>query len=819
MLHSFRQDVKFALRNLLKRPAFTVVAVLTLALGIGANTAVFTIVDSFLFQKLPVRDAGELVIVAETTAESPPFDISYPNMEDYRGQEEIFQGIAGEATFFSQFKAGRESERAVVNAATANFFALLGLEAAQGRVWTPEEGRRGQAGDVIVLSNGFFQRRFAGDLSIIGSSVELSGRPVNIIGVLPGYFHGTRAFVEPDIYAPEAALSFLASNPDNIFQRRDSALFRAIGRLREGVSVEQARQSLASLSQRLAETYPETNQGVRAVAYPEEMARMETGAVVFLPPVALVFSVLVGLVLLIACANVANLLLARAAGRGKEIAIRTALGAGRLRIARQMVAESVLLALTGALAGFGLAYLATQYLETVRIASDLDFHLHFDPNLHVFAFAFLAAVGAGILAGLLPGWQATRRDFNEVLKDSGRGSSSGRQRLRGALVVTQVAVSLVLLVCTGLFVRSAWNVSDMDLGFARENRLLLTTDVSLLNMEEPQGRNFYDQLLRRIRALPGVESASNSDYIPINVYSGIDTVYIQGEEGKDAKSGHVMPSNSVNTQYFETIGTPILRGRVFQQEDDQEGRPVAIVNEKFAQTYWPDENPLGKRISVESTEGPWMEVVGVARNSVYNLPGETVPPYLYKPFLQDYRALQVVQVHTGGDPVALLGNIRQEIRELAPDLPLFDVRTMETHLREGKAAFLFGLAGQMVGTFGLIGLVLAAVGLYGVISYSVTQRTQEIGIRMALGAGSTRILSLVLRQGLLLAGLGVVVGALLALPVANLLANMLVNLSPTDPATYGFVALLLIAISLLATFIPARLRAARIDPIIALKAD
>ncbi|HSR67841.1 MAG TPA: ABC transporter permease [Acidobacteriota bacterium] len=820
MLHSFGQDLKLAVRNLAKRPGFTVAAVVTLALGIGANTAVFTIVNSFLFHQLPVEDAGQLVIIAQQASEDVmPNNVSYPNMEDYRRLDEVFSDVAGEVTLLSQFKSGGEPERVIVTAATANYFSLLRLEAARGRIWSLEEGRRGQAGDVVLISYRFFQQRFNASPSTLGSTVELSGRPVTIIGVLPEKFWGTNSFIESDIYAPEASLTFLTADPDSIFEQRERMTFRTMARLREGVTLEQARQALAAMSTRLQERYPETNRGVRALAYPESMARLETGAVTFLPPVAMIFSVLVGLVLLIACANVANLLLARAAGRGKEIAIRTALGAGRLRIARQMVTESVLLSFLGAVAGFAIAWACTQYLENVPIASDFKFQLNFDPNLRVFAFAFLAAVVAGVLAGLLPGWQATRQDFNEALKDSGRGSSSGRQRLRSALVVTQVAVSLILLVVTGLFVRSSWNAADMDLGFARQNRLLLTTDVSLVSMDEAQGRQFYDQLLRQVRTLPGVVSATTAAFIPINISNGIDIVHIQGDEGEEAKSGHVMPRNTVNTDYFETIGTPIVQGRGFAEEDDPEGRRVAVVNQKFVETYWPGQNPLGKQVSTEGPDGPWMEIVGVARNSVYNLPGETTPPYIYTPFKQRYSSQQIVHVQTAGEPTALLGSIRGEIRRLAPDLPLFDVRTMETHLREGKGSFLFSIASTMVGSFGLIGLVLAAVGLYGVISYSVAQRRQEIGIRMALGAGNRRILSMVLRQGLLLAAIGVLLGALLAIPVAGLFANMLVDLSPLDPVTYAVVALALVAMSLLATWIPARLRALRVDPIIALRAE
>jgi predicted permease len=548
------------------------------------------------------------------------------------------------------------------------------------------------------------------------------------------------------------------------------------------------------------------------------MDRLEPGASAFLPPIAAIFMGLVSLVLLIACANVANLLLARAAGRRKEIALRAALGAGRWRIVRQLLTESLLLAVLGGGAGLLLAHWATGVIGSVRIASDLPFDFRFTPDYHVFGFALALAVLAGVVSGLVPAFQAARTDLNEALKEGGRGAGSGavRQWLRSSLVVAQVAVSLVLLVTAFLFVQSLWNMGSMDLGFRTENRLLLELDLSLRNYDEARGRIFYRDLLERLRALPGVRSATLAQYLPISLNNDSTKVIPEGQVETAGEPLRPMGYNVVQTDYFKTMGMPIVEGREFTPDDIREGRDVVIVNQVLAERLWPGQTPIGKRLSVTTDKGPFLEVVGVARKAIYNLPGERPRGFLYLPFSWRYDASQIIQIHTEGDPLERLPAVRNEIQSLDSELALFEVRSMEEHIRHGKGSMLLGVASGLAGSFGLIGMMLAAIGLYGVIAYSVSQRRHEIGIRMALGASPGGILRMVVSQCAALTFIGAGLGLAGALALTRTFGFLLVGVSPGDPWTLASVCLVLIGVAVLSTAVPAW-RAMRVEPMVVLR--
>jgi predicted permease len=614
----------------------------------------------------------------------------------------------------------------------------------------------------------------------------------------------------------------LESDYKEYLENRSARGWYVVARLKGGVSLDEARAAVATMARHLEKEYPETNHQMRAFVFPEPMARMEPAATDYFPPVAAIFMVLVSLVLLIACANAANLLLARASERRREMALRSALGAGRLRIMRQLLTESLLIALAGGVAGLIMAYWAGTVLASIRVASDIPIHLDFQMDYQVFGYALLVALAAGVISGLAPGIHAARANLVDALKEGGRtGAGSARQPLRSLLVAAQVAISLVLLVCTGLFIRSMVNVTRTDPGFEMENRIMLTADTSLRNYDEEEGRAFFRDLLGRVRTLPGVRSAATARFIPMGYENSANRIFLEGEgEGltEDQDTSQVF-YNTVSSDYFTTMGIPILDGRPITEQDTETSRKIVVINQKMADQFWPGDNPIGKRFGSEGPEGPFLEVVGIVKTGFYLFPGEPPTPLFYRPMKQSYREQQTLFVHAEADPTSLLPAIRGEARAIDPDMPVFDVRTLESHVMQGKAVLLFQLPAKLVGAFALIGAILAGLGLYGVIAYSVTQRSHEIGVRVALGASSSSIVRLVLIKGIVLGALGIGLGLLLALAVTSTFAYLLVGVSASDPTTYGTVSLMVLLVALTACYIPARFRAARIDPVIALREE
>jgi predicted permease len=818
---ALRQDLRYATRLLRSRPGFSVLAILTLALGIGANTAIFSVVNGLMFRTLPgAKQADSLVSISILRSGFLfPMGMSYPNYQDFAQLKEAFSGA-----IVSSFMPARLSDnlndarRVQLTMVSSNYFGFLGVPMALGRDFTADEAKNMGSGNVLVLSNEEWRAHFASDPTVIGRSVKVNGNPFTIIGVAPADFSGTQGLLVTDGYVPTTAGDRLSTGVEKWLASRGAGGWNVIARLQDGVSVEQAGQAAHTLADRLAKDWPEDNPGLNAVVYPESRTRLEPSAAVYLPPIATVFMSLVGLVLLIACANLANLLLVRGISRRKEVAIRSSLGASRLSIVRQFMVESLVLAFLGGAAGLLMARWGAAVLAGVSLATDIRMRFDFSLDYRVFAFALIAATLAGLLAGLVPAVQASKTNLSDAMKEGGdRGGSARRHWLRSGLVVVQLAVSLVLLVAAGLFVRSMLNVAAMDWGFAIEGRLMLTTDADLAGMSEEQGREFYHRLLEEARALPGVVSASTAQSVPFGMGQDGSDVYIEGRDlgGKDAP---MILSNVVNTDYFATIGTPLLRGRAFGEGDQKDTPGVAIINERMAEEFFPGKDPLGQRISIKSANGPWLEIVGIAKTTQYIIPGENPRAYVYLPFTQNYRTAQILHISAKSAPEALLPMLRERIRALAPEMPIFDVRTMRTHIEKGKASVIFELGSGLVGCFGLIGLILAAIGLYGVMALRGGQRTREFGIRIALGASAKRLVGEVLGHGVGLALLGIGLGVTAALFVTGLFAHLLVGVGPRDPVVFGLVALFLLGSRWLQAWFR-RYGRAGVDPMTSLRCE
>ena len=812
------QDLKFGVRALLKNPAFAAVAVVTLALGIGVNSTVFSIVNEYLFRPLPVKDPDHLVALGtkDSTFEVP-YEISYPNYEDLRDRTEVFaDAIAFQNTVFN-LSADGQAERAWAELVTGNYFSMLGVDPAVGRTFTEDEGRVPGAQSVVVLSYPYWQRRFGGQESAIGKAVRLNGLPFTIIGVAPESFKGTESVLAFDVYVPFGMKDQLYPKSAGRYRERGNTGLHVLARLKPGVGLDQARSAVNVLALQLEQEYPETNKSLGFAVELETHSRPVISIAESVPRIAGVFMALVGLVLLIACANVANLMLARATGRQKEMAIRVALGASRARVARLLLTESMVLAAAGGAVGWLLSFWAVDWLSSIRLSTDAPVRFNIGPDWRVQVFSLCVALATGLIAGLAPALQSSSPNLNESLKEGGRTSAaSGRHRIRNLLVVGQISVSLLVLICAGLFIQSARNAEKIDIGFRTENLSMVSVDLEAQGYDDAKGKQFLKRLTDRIKTLPGVTDASLALSTPLGYSNSVDDVYFEGHAaGRPEEDRTTIFSNLVGPGYFQTMGTAVLRGREFTERDNEASPGVAIVNETMARRYWPEQEALGKRIALKR-EGPYLEVVGVVRDGKYVFLGEEPRAFFYLPFEQHYRGEMTLVLRSAGDDPGVLAGVRQVVRELDRDLPLYDVKTMTSHLRDGLALLFVRLAARLATAFGLLGLVLAVVGVYGVVSYSVSQRTHEIGIRMALGAQSFDVLKLVLGQGLVLTLAGVVIGLGAAFAVTRVMTSLLYGVSSSDPLTFSLISILLLGVALAASFIPAR-RALGVDPMVALR--
>jgi predicted permease len=813
-------DLRFGLRMLRKSPGFTAVAVVTLALGIGANTAIFSLVDWLILRPLPI-DRPSQVVFLETIYNNGDTgtQFSYPNFQRIQQQTSgIFADISAIQMFqMDGLSVDGKSQPMWSNYVDGGFFSLLGIKPHLGRFILPSEGNVAGADPVLVLGYSYWKSRFSSDPNIIGKKVSVNGHPMTIVGVGPQHFQGLAAMLDTQGYMPLGMAEVLQDAPKNFLAGSKTTTLVLVARLKPGVSLQQTQPALQIVAQRLSE---QNHAEIAVHAVPLGPVSLVTGPQVrpALDLVSSLFLILAGAVLVLACMNIANLCLVRSAARHRELAMRAALGASRSRLIRQLLTESLLLAVLGCAGGIILGIAASRSFGSIQLHTSLPTVLDFHFDWRVFVYALAAAALTGILIGITPAFRVSRFELSEILHEGGRTSTSGRQRMRSALVTAQVAGSLMLLIVAGLFVRSLEKVRHSDLGFDPTRVLNVSIDPHEAGYNENQARQFQTALLDRARALPGVQSASLAISVPMGYGSYYSELKIDGYQTRPGQEAPAANYNAVSPQYFKTMRIPLLEGRTFQDSDGQNSQRVAIVNQNFADHYWHGQNPIGKRFSRLDDPSQIMEVVGVSRSSHDNDLFTADYVIFYVPLAQRYKSLTTLQLRTASTPQALAPEVIGLIHSIEPGMPVFDVQPMTTAL-EGLNGFLaFRFAAALAGSLGILGLILAIVGVYGVISYAASQRTHEIGIRLALGAELGQILKMVLSQGFLIIGFGVLAGILAAGALARLVGNFLFGVAALDPLTYISASLLLAGIALLACYIPAR-RATRVDPIVALRSE
>ena len=821
-MKGFLQDLRHALRLLVKSPGFTLVAVLTLALGTGVNTTVFSLINGILLRPMPVAHPEQIVVLAARQEGSPGFQsFSYPDYQDIRSQTDAFSDILAYRVSLVGLSVDGKGEHCVVSRVTGNYFTTLGIQPALGRFILPSEGQTPGADPIFVLGYAYWQKRFEGDKSVIGKQVDIDGHPVTIVGVAPKGFAGMYSFLNMDGYLPLSAVAGArGSTPvEETWTHREERSLELRGRLKPGVKLKQAEASLQVVALRLAEQHPETDKGMRLNLFPERLARPAPDPEETVPKISLAFTALAMLVLLVACFNIANILLVRATARQREMAIRSAIGAGWGRLLRQGLTESLLLALAGGMGGLLFGSWAARFLSTLPLGTDLPIEFNFQPDVRVYLFTAILVVVTAALVGIIPAFHLTKTDLNHVLREGGRGSSEGRQRhfLRSSLVMAQLAGSLLLLVVAGLFVRSLAKAEKLYLGFDPDHILNVALDIQEIGYQEPRGREFFRAAEERIRALPGVESVAQAFSVPMGLISSQDGII---PDDQPLEPGQVPPTvfdNYVTPGYFETLRIPIKRGRTFNDSDKESAPKVAVINETMAKKFWPNRDAVGRRFKSKDNEQKWadIEVIGIVQDSKYKGIVEDPMPFLYRPLAQDYVPLRNIQVRTSVAPESLALQIAATIHELAPGLAV-TVKTMEQDLQGINGYLFYRLGAQLSGAMGLLGLTLAVVGVYSVVSYAAAQRTHEIGIRMTLGAESRDVLKMVLTRSLMMIVAGVALGTILSFVGARALGSFLVGVSPSDPVTFGVVMVLLLSVALLACLIPAY-RATRVDPLVALR--
>lgn len=812
-METLLQDVRFGIRRLLKSPAFSLVAILSLALGIGANTAIFSLVNMILFRPLPVAEPEQVMTVAPIRGSDAMAAHSYPNYRDFRDRNEVLSGLLAYRFAPMSLSRNNNSEKVWGYLVSGNYFDVLGVKPALGRTFLSEEDNTRLSHPVAIISHSLWQARFGGDRSIVDSDILINGKKFKVIGVAPAGFSGTEVIYSPEVFVPFAMQRWIEPESDYLDRRSTDNLF-LVGRLKNGVSPQQAEASLNLVAAQLAKEFPNENDGLHIqLIKPGFILPTIRNSVL---GVSAALMGLVALVLLIACTNLANLLLARATERSKEIAIRLSIGASRARIVRQLLTESVLLAVAGGLAGILLAGWIIDLVMGLKPPADIPITLELHVDWRVLVFSMVVAVITGIVFGLVPALQATKPDLVPALKDVASQSGVRRSWLRSSLVVAQIAVSLLLLVAAGLTLRALQQLRSLNPGFTPENAVLMNFDLSLQGYQTEPGNQLRKQLLSRIEALPGVQSASVMDFMPLSInYNGAN-IYIEGApEERGAKVPNTMNA-SVGLKYFESIGTPILAGRDLN-ELDQEGKTHSVVvNETFARKFFPggnpNENALGKRFRTRPG-GDFWEIVGVAKDGKYWTLGEDQRTFVWFP-LRDQLAFNTLVVRTKARPETMIAAIRNEFRNLDPNLPVTGAKTLAEHMN--LSLFPARAVAAMLAAFGLLALTLAAIGIYGVMSYSVAQRTREVGIRMALGAQRGDVLKMVLRQGMKLALIGMAIGLTAAFVLTRLLANLLYGVSSTDAVAFIGVSLALGLVVMIACLIPAS-RAAKVDPMIALR--
>jgi predicted permease len=821
------QDLRYGARMLLKNPGFTLIAVITLGLGIGANTAIFSLTNALLLRSLPVPQPEQLVTVnrGEGVSLGP---LSFPDFVALRARNEVLSGLAASYSAELSFGNGSRSEVVSGELVSSDYFDVLRLPPALGRGFLPEEERTLSAHPVAVLSHGFWQSRFNGDPNIINQTITLNRQQYTVVGVAPAGFNGVTEIFPTDLWLPVTMLPQVSPPLQASFSNRFEQVFAAIGRLKSGVAVEQAQAALETINRQLDLAEPPPTSRRRNI---DRSLKLEQPQGIGIPSLrrraqiaATLLFVVVSIVLLIACANVANLLLTRATARRKEIAVRLALGASRFRLVRQMLTESALLGLLGAGAGLLLAFWINRALMALKppLPGAVGFHLDLQLDASVLGFTLLLALLVSVLFGLVPALAASRPDVVRALKDetgtATQRGKRGRFNLRNALVVSQLAVSLVLLIAAGLFIRSLQQMQKIDPGFQTENRLALSFNLEPEGYNEARGREFARQLPERVRALPGVQAATMANYLPLGFMLLTEEVTIDGRATPpDARNLNVA-AQRIGLDYFRTLGTPLVRGRDFTPQDSANAPAVAIINETMARRFFPNEDPIGKRLRFgdPAANAQPCEIVGVVKDTLIRLDDQTLRGITYRPLAQQHSGRMTLVVHTAGNPNAAFAAVRQAVQGLDENLPVQEIKTLDEFI-----AFTFWpmqMGARLVGAFGLLGLLLASVGLYGVMSYAVAARTREIGVRMALGAQTSDVLRLMVGEGMKLTLIGALLGLGGALALTRLVKTLLFGVSATDPLTFVVIAAVLIIVAVLACYLPAR-KATRVDPMIALRTE
>jgi predicted permease len=817
-MNALIQDIKYAVRVLVKAPGFAAIAILTLALGIGANTAIFSVVNSFLLRPLPVKDPGEITVLAmqqKNALLSQYF--SYPTYQDIREQSSAaFSDLLAYRLGLDGLSVNGQADHVLTSFVSGNYFTMLGVKPFLGRLILPSEGKVAGADPVVVLGYGYWEHRFGGDREVVGKNVSIDGHAFTIVGVAPESFHGLNSVVDMQAYMPMGMATIEGDFKSDFMSDRNDRSFIVVGRLTPGVSLQHAQSSLNVIARRLAEEHPQDEKDLALSVFPELQARPIPLPHNPIIAVSALFLALAALVLLLACFNVANLLLVRATVRQREMAIRAALGGTRGRLIRQLLTESLLLALLGGGAGIVIGSWGSAMIGSINFHMDVPVLLNFNFDWRVFTFALVCAALTGIIVGLVPALRASRSDLNEVLHEGGRGVAGAHQKLRSGLVIAEIAGSLMLLIVAGLFTRSLQAAQHMNLGFDPDGVLNLTMDPHEVGYSDAQGKEFYKQLLGRVGALPGVQSASLAFSVPMGDTYTSKTIDIPGYALPPGQTAPTVSDNVVSPGYFETMRMSLVRGRVFGEADDEKAQRVAVVNEVMAKRFWPHEDPIGRTFSDVTEPTKSYRVVGIVNNSTVFSIFEHDEPYFFVPLAQNYISIETLQIRTARDPGSMAADVQKEIAGIAPALPVFNVQTMNEALGSGQGFLVFRLGAALAATLGILGLALVVVGVYGVVSYAARQRTHEIGIRMALGAQPRDIRGMVFRQGIVLVISGLVVGLVGALAASRVVGNFLVGVSAVDPVIFAGVALLLAVITLAACYVPAR-RAMRVDPMVALR--
>jgi putative ABC transport system permease protein len=810
------QEIRHALRLLARNPGFTTIAALSLALGIGANSAIFSLADALLLRPLPVLEPSRVVTISTDRQDGTDGigGVSFPDYGDFREQSRSFEGIAafdyGPLSFAKSAAEPPQMRFAVM--VSDNYFNVLGVHPVLGRAFTGNEGQVPGRDALVVLSHDFWRSEFSSDPNIIGRTVRINAIDFTVIGVAPKDFHSTDEYVRPYFYVPLTMEQRLQGLPKDPLADRSNHSLEVKARLKPGATREGAQGELDSVWKGLQPLHTEAN-GHRLPHVRTELQARIQGS----PDDAFLVALLMGLtgvVLMIACANVASLLLGRARARTREIAIRMSLGISRARLVRQLLTESLVLALLGTALGLAFAYAGIRFLQNIRVPTDVPVVISPQLDLRVLLFAVLLGIVSALLFGLTPALQATKTSLVAALKSAEAQTTRKSMLGRNALVIAQLSMAMLLLLSTSMLLDGFRRTLLLSPGFRIDNLLTAQFDTSLVHYSSQQSHDFYRNLQDRVAELPGVRGVALGSVIPLSPQQRSEAVVPEGYSFPKGQTEAQILTSVVDENYFNVMNTGLLRGRAFTTSDKQGAPPVAIVNQEFARRYWPNQDPIGKRIRVGAKDNSWIEIVGVAQTGTYTFVGEPPSPFLYLPLAQNERSTLALFMDTAADPASLGSGLRQEVHSLDPDQPVFNLRTMSELYRQ--RAGVTRMIMEIVGTMGMVGLSLALIGLYGVVAYSVARRTHEIGIRMAIGARRADVLRMVLQHGLKLSLLGIIIGGVLSIATTRLLSAGLVGLAKPTVATYVAVPILLLLVTLAACYLPAR-RASRVHPMKALR--